>query len=669
MRLRFVIALLCALAPLHAGDFSPAEFFGPGHFQPERDRPLSGSMKLPLTGPLPAFVDLNSSGDGDCGDRFVPAAQGLAIRPDTRLHRTCEAAIDLGADKLEAQFTLVELEPEATAAWHLVALDREAALDYLCELRRGKAGGGLIQIRVGDGAAFRQIPGASASLEALELPCVLRVELSPAGLSFQAAGKTLTVQPRATGGLRPGIAVSDGPARVRDLELRADLAGLWIADASDRLAARKALLQLRELALGGLLGGIWGHRYPAPEAEQAEFDRELAAAPADTLTAPYARRAAAMAAIARALPKNALALHLAGVAALLAGDVDTGLEWLQQAHRIRATSLTNLALAEGLRRDGRVSAAEAAMKAARKDMPAALEPDYQLLLGRLAASRGDLPGARSVLEVAARSHPAHAALRDFALSARSLTQPEQLRLSPRPGPLGLRLLSDLPEAQLATLAARLEPYLDRFRVWLPKLPRTLEGTVMIYATPVDYLNAALLVAGDNLDNVAGMYLAAGIDAKPTVLACRGFGEDELLRTLVHELWHLAFAATGLATDAPRWLNEGMAVYLSAGRVSSRVLSFDRIPAELDPNWLQVSAEDLQRALAADGIEFYVPASIRANYTAAWALVWHLAASEEGTSTLRKLLAGDGAVRAQVQKGLDDLAPRLAERLARLQKGG
>lgn len=669
MLLRLWIALACLLAPLPAADFDAAELFGNEHYSAQAGTPGAGTIRLALTGPLPSFVDLHSSGDGDFSDRFAPAATGLLIRADDKLHRSCEAAIDIGADKLEAEFMLVELELGATVAWHLAALDRQTALDYLCEVRRNQGGGYQFQIRAGDGVNFRALPGASAVLEKVELPCRFRVELSAGALAFTVGGQSLSAQPKAAGGLRPAIAVSDGAARVRDLVLRADFARLWVEDAGQRMAARRALLRLRELALGGLLGGIWAHECPANDAQQAEWQRELAKAPEGILNAPAGRRAAALYDLALVLKDNPRAQHMAGVAALLAGDVDAGLACLEAAQRLNPSSITRLALAEAQRRAGRLTAAEATLKAARTGMPAALEPEYQLLAGRLAAARGDLPQALASLQAAAKAHPDHAVLQDFASSAASLANPAGLRLSTRPGPLGLRVMSDLPDLQLGSMLARLEPYLDRFRVWLPKLPRKLEGTVLVYAGPVDYLNAALLVAGDNLDNVAGMFLPAGFEAKPTVLACRGFGEDELLRTLVHELWHVAFAAAGLAKDAPRWLNEGMAVYFSAGRVSSSVLVFDRIPAEFNPALPALDAAVLARAVSAQAVDFYLPGDIRANYAAAWAIVWHLMSGDEGAGTLRKLLANDADAHAQLKKDLESIAPKLEQRVAKLHKGG
>lgn len=668
MRFGLLIALLLALAPLGAQDLDPVEHFGAGHFTPAKGDPHSGTLKLSLDGALPHFVDLHSSGDGDVTDRFRPSTSGLEIRADAQTHRTCEAALDLGVDKLALTLKLLALDRGATLALHLRALDREKARDYLCEVRRNADGSYVIQLRVGDGTRFNLVPGAQKNVADIELPCALTVGLQGGRLNFNAAGQELSVAPQAQGGLRVGIAVSDGAAQVSALSAEVTFAAAWMEDAAQRQAARRALLRLRELAVGGLLYGVWGYEYPATDAQRAEFQARLARHATSPLDQPAVARANALADIARDLPDNPLAQHRAGVAALLAGNVSAGASQLETALKLARNSATLLALAEARRRGGNLALAQETLDQALAGLPVELKPEHQLLLSRLQAARGDLPAAWATLQAAVKAWPEHEALQGYALSAQSLTQPDTLQAHPRPGPLGLRLLSDLPEKQASSLLARLEPYLEKFRLWLPGLPRQLAGNLVIYAGPQDYLNAALIVASDNLDNVAGMYLPSGMEGKPTVLACRGFGEDELLRTLVHELWHLAYAATPGGKEAPRWLNEGMAVFLSAGQVRSTVMSYDRLPAEFEDG-LTVTAESLARSLACRGLDFYLPGTIRANYAAGWALVWQMATSGDSAATLRKLLAGDSDAMAQLEERAKDLAPALAEKLARLQKGG
>lgn len=666
MRLWLLIALVFALAPLGADDLDPVEHFGSAYFTPATDDPHSGTLQLALRGALPHFVDLHSSGDGDVADRFRATPSGLEVRADEQVHRTCEAALDLGVDKLALTLKAESLDRGATLAVHLRALDPEKGRDYLCEVRRNADGSYVFQLRVGDGARFNLVPGAQKKVAEIELPCELSVKLQGGRLSFQAAGQDLSVAPQAQGGLRVGVAVSDGTARVTDLRAEVTFATIWAEDAARRQAARRALMRLRELAVGGLLQGVWAFDYPATDAQRAEFNAHLAQLKPNPLDQPAVERANALAEVARNLPENPLAQHRAGVAALMAGNVAAGTMHLELAHKLSRNNATLLALAEARRRSGNLSAAQETLDQASNNLPAALKPDHQLLLARLQAARGDLPAASTTLEVAARTWPEHEALQGFALSAQSLTQPETLQAHPRAGPLGLRLLSDLPEKQVGSLLARLEPYLEKFRLWLPNLPKQLAGTVVIYAGPQDYLNSALIVASDNLDNVAGMYLPVGMQGKPTVLACRGFGEEELLRTLVHELWHLAYAAAPGGKEAPRWLNEGMAVFLSAGQLRNTVMTYDRLPAEFEDG-VTVSAETIARSLACKGLDFYLPGTSRANYAAGWAMVWQMATSGDSAATLRKLLAGDAEAMRQLEERAKDLAPALAEKLARLQK--
>jgi hypothetical protein len=245
-----------------------------------------------------------------------------------------------------------------------------------------------------------------------------------------------------------------------------------------------------------------------------------------------------------------------------------------------------------------------------------------------------------------------------------MLEPAGLTNSRLTGPFGLTLLSDLPVDTLRTIIGRLKPYLEKIRLWLPDLADELTGTIAVYAGPTDYLRAALLVAGDNLDNVAGMYLPSGIGGEASVIACRAFGEDELVRTLVHELWHLAYAAT--RSDAPpAWLNEGMAVYLSAGVLDGGVMAYDRLPTEFAEIQEKLAStltpENAARAEGADLAEFYRPGQVRLNYAVSWALVWYHAGSERGAGLLRRWIAGE----TDEPFKLKELLPKLR---ARVKKG-
>lgn len=652
--------IACLLPALHAQGFDPAEHFGAQFFKPEAG---GGRVSVALRGALPPFIDLGTSGDGDFSDRLTRAETGLVIRADEKSHRTVQAAIDIGITRGGGSVEIAELDRGASAAWHLQSLAEDGA-DYLCEVRHSASGELALLVRVSDGGAFRQLPGLRAAPAADALPGKLEFTLGEA-LTVAFGGMKLSTPIKAGAGLRPAVAVSDGRARVRDLEVHGSFAAGWLADATQRQAARRALLRLRELATGGMIRGLAQQPWPAQADDLKAYTEDLARSRQQAAHSDAAGRASALAAIARALPGNGLARFEAGMALLACGSVAAAHAHLEAACKANPAPLARLALAEACRRLGRLSEAEAELAAAKKDLPGALEPDFGLVLGRVQASRGEMPGAAATLEAASRASPGHAALKEFAFSARCLVDPQNLESLEVPGPLGLRVLSDLPAKTLAALLARLEPYIEQFRYWLPGLPQKLDGTIVVFAGPVAYLNAALIAAGDSLDNVAGMFLPVCIGARATVLACRGFGEDELLRTLVHELWHLAYAAAGPAAKAPPWLNEGMAVYLSSGRMSGKVLAFDRRAPEYlaSGNAGSPQLQWAERALDAAAADFYQPGNARENYAAAYAVTAQLAATD--TTLLRKLVQGDKAALESVRSALPKLLEAARERLDKM----
>jgi hypothetical protein len=282
------------------------------------------------------------------------------------------------------------------------------------------------------------------------------------------------------------------------------------------------------------------------------------------------------------------------------------------------------------------------------------------------AARGDIAGARKILSAAHEKWKNHEQLAVFAESAEELAAPRLSALGGA-GPFGLTVVSDLDDEPLKKLLARLSPYTERIRYWLPELGKKLDGTIAIYATPTGYLRAAVLVAADSLDNVAGMFLPAGIGGGRSVIACRAFGEDELLRTLAHELWHLAISTTK-HSDMEPWLNEGMAVYISAGQLREGSLRFATLPTEFgaastDLATALADSTAAQAALEAGIARFYLPGTQRMNYAMAWALVWYHAEQDLASErSLRVLLSGDAAARATLKNGLAQLMPRVAKAL-------
>jgi tetratricopeptide (TPR) repeat protein len=641
----FLFAMVLA-APTWAQGFDAAGFFG-AYYTADESASDAGSLHVALDDTPPAWVDFSGSGPGRAQSRFVPSNTGLVITPDDE-HGTCEALLDLGVSRLSGHITVVELDRGGAFAWHLRDL-ADAGRAWLVELKHEAGGEFELRVRARDGGRYVAIPGATRAIADLSLPAEFKLEFAK-GTVTGSIGDVRCTAGIDVEGVSVGLAVTDERARVRDLELEFSLHATWIEDATARLEARRNLERLREYATTGLLSGI--NQYPHPELEQTlktysvdeRRDRDTAK---DAQT-----RADTLDRIAAAHANSSAAQHEAGLALLISGRPAGGHARLVAADKLKRTPVTSLALAEACRRVGDIDAAQAALDQAGKDLPAALQPDYALVEGRLLADRGDIAGAERVLRAARDKFSGRAEIDVFAGSAAVLIEPPTLRASGLKGPLGLKLISDLDDAVLQPLLNQLGPYVERIRLWLPDLGEELSGVVAIFNSPVDYLNAALLVAGENVDNVAGMYLAHGIGGGPSVMACRAFGEDELLRTLVHELWHLALAAGGRAQNVPRWLNEGMAVFLSAGVVDRGAMTYKELPSEFipfaDAPLTLFTADRLKAALAAKPTEFYVPGNVRGNYLAGWGVVWYYACARPNAALLHAMLKGD----AEAYRGIN-----------------
>jgi hypothetical protein len=351
--------------------------------------------------------------------------------------------------------------------------------------------------------------------------------------------------------------------------------------------------------------------------ESDRRERDRARALADPVP-----RSAALRALAEKRRDSKLALHEAMIALLLAGDPQGSLDLAANIRVEDLPDLTRLARAEALRRTGALAEADAELtrlSSRVQEAPVTLA----LVAARLQASRGDFARALSVLEAALKVHSDDDALQAFADSARELIEPTaiaEVEGLQKFAPLGLRVLSDLPEGLLRTLFLRLGPYVREIGRWLPALRQPLDGVLAIHGAPASYLRAALLPAGESLDNVAGMFVRAGMGGKPTILACRAWGEDELVRNLAHELWHLALASTGV--QVPAWLDEGMAVHISSGTPESNRLLFDQRPVEFEavsdvPGLLR--RERLDQVLGASRARFHAQPAVSANYFAGWAM--------------------------------------------------
>ncbi|MCB9895531.1 MAG: hypothetical protein H6839_13875 [Planctomycetes bacterium] len=647
----FAIALALALAtPLAAQGFDAAGFFGDS-FRAEPDRTDAGILSHSLT-EAPDWVDFTGSGPGRVRGHFAFDDKGMNVRPDAT-QPSCEVLLDVGVTRARGTLKLVELAQGGRFALHLRDVTDPAAA-WLLEVSHTQDGWELC-IRTRTARRFVVVPGSKQALPKLALPAELAFEIKSGLLSLGTSGAQSTANVELKHGLGLGLSFTDQRACVRDLSMDVTLDADWMIEAGQRLLARRTLERLREYATVGLLAGIIA--YPHPEIEEAlkgysaEEVRQRANVGDD-----IHKRAEVLQRIAAMHPKLAAAQHEAGIAALAVGQLDAGRAFLQAADKLLRTPVTSLALAEADRRVGEITSAEEKLKLARADLPDVLKPDFALVKARLAADRGDIRGAQQILAAAHRDYPNHVQIAEFADSANVLVQPPTLQATELEGPFGLRLISDLDDESLKVMVARLQPYAEKIRLWLPDMPEKLdEGVLAIFSSPIEYLHAALLVAGDNLDNVAGMYLPHGIGGARSVMACRAFGEDELQRTLVHELWHMCVASTGRTQTMPRWLNEGMAVFLSAGRQDSEArMDYDELPSEFyafgEAPLGVLTPEHLQQAIDARPAEFYVPGVVRGNYLAAWVIVWFYASSAENVELVRAMIRGDeGAMKQATAK--------------------
>ncbi|MCC6572460.1 MAG: hypothetical protein IT462_01600 [Planctomycetes bacterium] len=664
-----LFAVVLSLPALGAQVFSADEFFGKGAFVAKDARkPHEGTLSLPLAGEeLSSFVDLSRSGEGRVADCFTRTKTGLLVTPADK--ESAELELDAGFTSAEITLTIVELDRGGSIALHIKGRGQNAA-QYLAEATLQAADGNLrLRVRSWNRGRWVEIPDALAITTTPVFPQTLTVKVSSDGVAVIFSGQHIAAKAQLSTGATCGVAVSDARARIKGLLIQGPLDAGWMEDAAARLQARKTLARLREYATYGLLKGVAAVEHPDLVRALAVYtEDELKSRKAALASSNYAARRDALLTISTAHPKLAAARHEAGVAALLAGDTWNAAVELLAASNIYEAPVTQLAYAESCRRRGGIPHPEAILQKVKDKLPAELKPEWELLQGRLLAAKGEFEQARLTLQVANRKWPEHEAIAAFLASVEELANPG-LTLSRESGPLGLKVRSNLDPASQKVLFARLKPYVDAFYTWLPSLGKELTGSIVIYQTPEEYLRAALMVAADNLDNVAGMYVRG---KEPKVIACRGFGEDELVRTLVHELWHLAYAAAGIEGDLPAWVNEGMAVYLSAGVPNKDgLLSFDTLPSEFEG-----MKEDIKKALAdekaviamlsAGREKFYLPENLRLNYAVAWVITRYLAiGSLENSTKLTNLigknlndqwwLKNDAAkLLADVRKSLDDI---------------
>lgn len=671
-RLVLAFVLLGTCAALAAQAFDPRRYFGDGYTP--SDLPHEGTLSLPLTqSKFPPWVSLGGSGNARVNDRFTATDSGtsLGVNDD---HRTLQLGFDLAADVLSTQVEIRSLDPKGSVAF-LLADYADPARAWLVEVKDTE-GQWRLQVRARTRDRFATLPETVSALAEPKLPLTFTLEFRQGNLSAQCGSAKTSTDTKFKGGLTLAVAVTDAPATLRDLRMSFASHEAWRADALERQNAQDTMLRLREYADEGLLSGVGPRPHRLLSQQLETLSAAERAARDEAARKPYAERADALVVLADAHETLAALSHEAGLAALRAGRLEAARKLLERAHKADAAPETALLLVEVLRRLGLIDDAAKRLDDAAVELPEALRPDAALLRARLASARGDLPLALKTLRKAADDHPGHQQIAAFLDSALALTELPEIAVEPESAPLGLRLVGNIRPEVLTRVLHRLKPYTAQIRNWLPETPKQPRGVIALFDTSVDYLRAALLVAGDNLDNVAGMYIPRGVNEQPTVLASRAFGEDELLRTLVHELWHLAVDACGYGRSMPRWLNEGMAVYLSAARVvderqSSERLVYDTLPSEFmefaDTLAEGLGEETLHGVLQLGVHEFYRPELVRRNYAAAWAYVTACANSDQ-IGVLVRAVGGDGPKTRELAK-LPGMAAAADELLKKLAKAG
>ena len=665
-----LLSILLLSAALGAAEFEALEFYGSAHFT--QGEGLSGRLALKLDQDgIPPFVDLSNSDEGPAVACFEFTQSGVVLKPAGE-KASCALSFDAGVVDIKATINLVELDVGASAGFHLVDLENER--QYVVEVRRGQSeatlriakrtrngmvpmGTGVVQVSAAD---FKQAQKLSMQADA----GAIRAEFSGAKVEYLARGEG------ALHAISVGIVGSDGRSRVADFDAALTIDAAWAKDAQARLEARRVLARLKEYSTQSLLSGISRHAHPTQDTDLKLYTETELKLRSDALAdASPASRFRALDNLAGAKNRCALALYEAGIGALLAGYPAAARERLAASLKAHECGIARLGLAEAFRRLRLFDDAQANLDKSKPGLAAELLADVELLHGRLLAARGEISRAYRVLDSAQLLWNKHEQLKAFAESASELLASDTLGPPSGEihGPFGLTLRSDLDDAVLLKVLKRLEPFAAKIAYWLPDLAAKLDGVIAIYSTPTDYLRAALIVAGDSLDNVAGMFLPAGFGGKRSVIACRAFGEDELVRTLAHELWHLAVSTTSQAAMNP-WLNEGMAVYLSGGRVRDGIMGYRDLPTEFTSFAPEIAAalsspEAAQSAMDASLERFYLPAEQRVNYAMGWTLVWICAEQDMASArTLRELLAGKQDAAKALKDSLPQLLPRIAKAL-------
>ncbi|MDC1141792.1 hypothetical protein OAU50_01765 [Planctomycetota bacterium] len=633
-RMVLVVFALLFSCSVSAQSFDPAEYFDPSDVSKNADTGLV-EVREALTGEkLPSWVRVSVSGPGLAGKRFDVDSPGLVFKPD-KTSGTVEAGLSVKITDGSFSVQVVELAVKASVAWHVHTDSNE----YLIELKHTKPDEGRFTVRVFTGRRFMVVGVCDQTLSTFALPMTLSIDVAAKSLSAklkmpaQTIAQTAPIEGKT---FQAGLAVSDSRAKVKDLVVAGIFDADWQSEAASQMFAERALADLSQYARNGATRGLFAATHP-------DFDAQWKAlSEVQRKHWQTASKAADFKTLTELAGKQGGLLYEVGRLAASIGEYPAAVAKFEASFVASKFPIAKLAAIEAAYVTGQEAGAIKVLRAAENTLGklnAAQQAEFDLMLARYRVAGGDGIGSAAGLAQHAEAENVRPALQAFAASAQELLQPS-IPLHEVTGPFGVQVLTDLPVAELKALFETLKPIEREIKNWVPeKQADCSTGFLAIYTDPVRYLTAALLPAGRNLDQAAGMFMKRGIGDAPTILACGAFGRDELYRTLSHELWHMVASKN----DIPRWLDEGMAMCLSTAREDAGTMSFDAMPSELTPAQREqvfaMTIEDVEAALKADAQEFYGK-GVRINYAVAWAWVWWLSESTEGRQQLRAAIQGE-----------------------------
>ena len=629
----FSLLVLLSASALAAQEFDPREYFGPSEVAVDKKSGFTKVTDTLANSELPSWLRVSVSGVGLAAKRFNLSDSGLELTPD-KDSRTIETT--LNAEIISGLFTIevTEMAVKASVAWHI----RTEKAEYLVEVKRTKVDEGRLRVIVFNGWRFMVMRGTNIYMKSFILPFTLKASISGKKLDVELnSTDTIKCSTKLEGqSYRAGLAVSDSRVRVKDLRLEGVFSTEWKALAAAQMFAERALANLRMYALEGATRGLFKATHPKYSGQWQGLSKQKRAAWKQATAKNDFSKLVELAEKASGL------LFEIGKLAVVAEEYETAASNFEASFEHSKFVQAKLAALELRHTAGEETETIRAVIAARIHLTAGDQQEkaeFDLMLARYRVANGEGLSVAAPLIKWAESKNARPALQAFARSAQELMQPS-IPLLETTGPFGVSILTDMPQAELDALLETLKPIIREIKNWTGEDNSDCSGGYLaIYTDPVQYLTAALLPAGNNLDHAAGMFMKRGINNSRTILACASFGRDELYRTLSHELWHMVVSKQ----DIPRWLDEGMAMCLSTAVDEGGLVRFATMPTELDEiqrkQVFNLTVKDVEMALHADGQKFY-GAEVRKNYATAWAWVRHLSQSSTGRKMLREAARGE-----------------------------